>query len=136
MYSAQWTFSKRGIASSLLMFTMGSAFAGNDACTLLSAEKFSEIVGYKVSVNKQASTDTVCMYKGVGNAGGILIILDEAATPRKLEMVNQLGSVPQGKPGNLGATFSKGTIVFSVGIKGTDPSQVIALAAEVKRNLK
>ena len=136
MYSAQSTFSKKNIAFSMLVFATCSASAGNDACTVLSAEKFSEIAGYQVNVNKQVSTDTVCMYKGVGNAGGILMIIDEAATPRKLEMVNQQGSVPQGKSGKLGATFSKGTIVFSVGMTGTEPSRVNALAAEVKRNLK
>jgi len=137
MYSAQSTFSRMSIAFSVLVFLPCSAFAGNDACTVLSAAKFSEIAGYKVDVNKQASNDTVCMYKGAGNAGGgILMIIDEAASPRKLEMVNQQGSVPQGKAGKLGATFSKGTIVFSVGMIGTDPSRVNALAAEVKRNLK
>ena len=136
MYSAQSTFSKKNIAFSMLVFATCSASAGNDACTVLSAEKFSEIAGYQVNVNKQVSTDTVCMYKGVGNTGGILMIIDEAATPRKLEMVNQQGSVPQGKSGKLGATFSKGTIVFSVGMTGTEPSRVNALAAEVKRNLK
>jgi len=51
-------------------------------------------------------------------------------------MVNQQGSVPQGKFGKQGATFSKGTIVFTVGMTGTDPSRVNALATKVKRNLK
>ena len=64
------------------------------------------------------------------------MIIDEAATLRKLEMVNQQGSVPQGKFGKQGATFSKGTIVFTVGMTGTDPSRVNALATKVKRNLK
>ena len=51
-----------------------------------------------------------------------------------IAMANRVGF--RGEPGNLGASFSKGTVLFSVGIKGTDPSKVKALAQEVKRNLK
>lgn len=126
----------RTLVLGAIMFSAGSAFAENNACAVLTAEKFSELAGYKVVVNKEASTDAVCIYKGSGAAGGILMILDEEATPQKLELVNRTGSVPQGKPGKLGATFSKGRIVFSVGIAGTDPAKVNAIAAEVKRNLK
>ena len=76
------------------------------------------------------------MYKGAGDAGGMLMIITEKATPQTIAMADGQGSTPQGKDGKLGATFSKGTVVFTVGITGTDPSKVNALAAEVKRNLK
>ena len=76
------------------------------------------------------------MFKGSGTEGGILMILDEEASPEKLEMVNRQGSIPRGQPGKLGATYAKGRIVFSVGMSGTDPGKVAAIAAEVNRNLK
>ncbi|MDQ6628225.1 MAG: hypothetical protein M3Z29_07230 [Pseudomonadota bacterium] len=135
MHSIELTFAKK-MTFAMLVFPACSALAANDACTVLTAEKFGDIMGYKASINKQASTDTVCMYRGTGNAGGMLMIIDEAASPKQLDMLNRAGSVPQGKAGKLGATFSKGGIVFTVGITGTDPAKVNALAEEVKRNLK
>jgi hypothetical protein len=115
-------------------FSASDALAGNDPCKVLSAEKFGEIMGYPAKVNI-ASTST-CTYKGPGDANGMLLILTEKATPQTIAMANSQGTTPQGSNGNLGATFVQGTIVFTVGIKGTDPSKVNALAAEVKRNLK
>ena len=110
------------------------AFAGNEACKVLTAEKFSEIMGYTAKIT--GSSEAMCLYKGAGDAGGMLMIVSEQATPQMLAMANGQGSIPHGNPGKLGASFSQGTIVFSVGISGTDPSKIFALAAEVKRNLK
>ncbi len=110
------------------------AWAGNEACKVLTAEKFGEIMGY--AARTTASSEAMCLYKGPGDAGGMLMIVTEQATPQVLAMANGPGSVPHGNPGKLGASFSKGTIVFSIGVAGTDPSKLIALAAEVRRNLK
>ncbi len=122
--------------ATVLVFVLSAAdaFAGNEACKLLTAEKFSEIMGYTAKIT--GSSEATCLYKGAGDAGGMLMIVTEEATPQILAMANGQGSIPHGNPGNLGASFSKGTVVFSVGIHGTDPSKVNALAAEVKRNLK
>jgi hypothetical protein len=110
------------------------AWAGNEACKVLTAEKFSEIMGYAAKTT--ASSEAMCLYKGAGDAGGMLMIVTEEATPQVLAMANGPGSIPHGNAGKLGASFSKGTIVFSIGIAGTDASKITALAAEVKRNLK
>ena len=118
----------------VLVLSATDAFAGNEACKLLTAEKFSEIMGYTATIS--GSSEAMCLYKGAGDAGGMLMIVTEQATPQILAMANGQGSVPHGNPGKLGASFSKGTVVFSVGISGTDPSKVYAHAAEVKRNLK
>ena len=123
-------------SATVLVFVLSTseAFAGNDACKVLPAEKFSEIMGYNAKVS--VSTESTCLYKGAGDAGGMLMIINEKATPQALAMAERQGSSPRGDNGKLGATFSKGTILFSVGITGTDPSKVRALAEEVKRNLK
>jgi PPE-repeat protein len=118
----------------LLVLSASDAFAGNEACKILTAEKFSEIMGYTAKIS--VSSEAMCGYKGAGDAGGMLMIITEEATLQMLAMLNGQGSVPHGNAGKLGASFSKGTVLFSVGITGTDPSKVIALAAEVKRNLK
>ena len=64
---------------------------------MLSAEKFSELAGYKVAINKPVSTQSVCMYKGGDGKTGMLMILNEDASPRSIEMANSEGSVPQGE---------------------------------------
>ncbi len=119
-----------------LVFALSAtdAFAGNEACKLLTAEKFGEIMGYTARIS--GSSQAMCLYKGAGDAGGMLMIVTEEATPQMTAMANGQGSIPHGNPGKLGASFSKGTVVFSVGISGTDPAKIYALAAEVKRNLK
>lgn len=91
-------------------------------------------MGYKATM-VSGSSEAMCLYKGAGGGGGMLMIVTEQATPQVLAMADSQGT-PHGENGKLGASFSKGTVVFSVGITGTDPSKVNALAAEVKRNLK
>ena len=124
-------------SATLLVFVLSAsdAFAGNDACKILPPEKFGEIMGYKATT-VSGSSEAMCLYKGPEGEGGMLMIVTEQATPQTIAMANGQGSIPHGNPGKLGASFSKGTVVFSVGINGTDPSKVNALAAEVKRNLK
>ncbi len=123
-----------GALALVLALTASDAIAGDDACKLLTAEKFGEIMGYTARIT--GSSEAMCLYKGAGDAGGMLMIVTETATPQILAMASGQGSIPHGNPRKLGASFSKGTVVFSVGISGTDPAKVFALAAEVKRNLK
>lgn len=123
-------------SASVLVFVLSAseASAENDACKVLTVEKFSEIMGYKAKVN--VSTKAMCIYGGTGDAGGILMIISEDATPQQIARVDSDGATLRGEPGKLGATFRKGKVVFSVGINGTDPSRVKALASEVIRNLR
>lgn len=125
-------------SATVLVFVLSAsdAFAGNDACKILTAEKFSEIMGYKAKINVSASAESMCNYKGAGDAGDMLMIITEKASPQTIAMADRQGSTPHGENGKLGATFSKGTVLFTVGTTGTDPSKLVALAAEVKRNLK
>ena len=121
-------------SATVLLLAAPDAFAGTEACKILTAEKFGEIMGYAARIT--VSSEGMCGYKGAGDAGGMLMIITEEATPQALAMASGQGSVPHGNAGKLGASFSKGTVIFSVGITGTDPSKVIALAAEVKSHLK
>ncbi len=120
----------------LIVFVLfvSDAFADNDACKVLTAEKFSEIMGYKAKVN--VASEGTCIYKGAGNAGGMLMIITDRATPQTKAMLAAQGPTPFGENGKLGYSYLKGTTLFSVGITGTDPAKVNALAEEVKRNLK
>ena len=123
-------------SASVLLFVLlaSDASADNDACKVLPVEKFSEIMGYKAKLN--ASTKATCFYGRTGESGGMLMIISEEATPQQTARVDSDGATLRGEPGNLGGTFRKGKVVFSVAIKGTDPSKVKALAAEVIRNLQ
>lgn len=123
-------------SASLLVFVLSAseAFADNYACKVLTAEKFSEIMGYKAKVNVES--EGTCIYKGAGDAGGMLMIITDKATPQTKAMLDAQGPTPFGKNGKLGYSYLKGTTLFSVGITGTDPAKVNALADEVKRHLK
>ena len=125
-----------GTAILVSAFSALSAFAGHDPCKALTAEKFGEIMGYKAKIDTATSKGTTCNYRGPGDNGGMVMIITEQASPRTAAMADSQGSTPQGDNGTLGATFREGTIIFTVGITGTDPAKVGALAAEVKRNLK
>ena len=41
--------------------------AGNDPCKVLTAEKFSQIMGYTATIDKTGSNQTSCFYKGRQN---------------------------------------------------------------------
>lgn len=82
------------------------AFAANDPCKILTAEKFSEIMGYKAKI--VSSSEAVCSYKGAGDAGGMLMIVSEEATPQMLAMANGPESIPHGNPGSLGRHLARG----------------------------
>ena len=117
-------------------FSAPNAFADHDPCKTLTAEKFGEIMGYKATINTAVSKGASCFYKGPGDGGGMVMIITEKASPQTAAMADKQGSTPQGENGKLGATFREGNIIFTVGVTGTDPAKVTALATEVKRNLK
>lgn len=59
-----------------------SASAANDPCKVLTAEKFSAVMGYVATTDKTASTKMSCFYTGPGHSGGQFTILSEAAGPQ------------------------------------------------------
>jgi hypothetical protein len=113
------------------------ASAAHDPCKVLTAETFSKVMGYAATINKTASTQMFCYYTGPGNSGGQFMILTETAEgPQADAMVNRKGSTPPPGSGLEGGTYKEGTIIFSVSIKSTDPAKLLALVAEIRRNLK
>jgi len=114
------------------------AFAtGNDPCKVLTAEKFSQIMGYTATVNKTGSNQTSCFYQGPPNSGGQFMILTETASgPQADAMLTRRGSSPPPQSGLIGGTYRQGSTIFSVSIRSTDQAKLQALVAEIKRNLK
>jgi hypothetical protein len=125
------------ISSAVGIFPPSASATGNDPCKVLTAEKFSQIMGYTATVDKTASTQMSCFYQGPPASGGQFMILTEAASgPQADAMLNRRGSSPPPGSGLIGGSYREGSIIFSVSIRSTDQSKLQALVAEVKRNLK
>jgi hypothetical protein len=114
------------------------AFAtGNDPCKVLTAEKFSQIMGYTAAIDKTGSNQTSCFYQGPPKSGGQFMILTEAASgPQADAMLARRGSSPPAASGLIGGTYRQGSTIFSVSIRSTDQAKLQALVAEIKRNLR
>ena len=113
------------------------AFVSNDPCKVLTAEKFSQIMGYTATIDKRGSTETNCFYQGPPHLGGQFTIITESASgPQADAMLNRRGSTPPAGSGLIGGTFRQGSILFSVSVRSTDKAKLDALVAEIKRNLK
>jgi len=114
------------------------AFAtGNDPCKVLTAEKFSQIMGYTATIDKTGSNQTSCFYKGPPKSGGQFMILTETASgPQADAMLARRGSSPPAASGLIGGTYRQGSTIFSVSIRSTDQAKLQALVAEIKHNLK
>ena len=121
----------------LLAFAV-PAFAGTtDPCKVLTAEKFSQIMGYTATIDKTGSNQTSCFYHGPPKSGGQFMILTESASgPQADAMVNRRGSSPPPASGLIGGTYRQGSTIFSVSIRSTDQAKLQALVAEIKRNLR
>jgi hypothetical protein len=78
---------------------------GNDPCKVLTAEKFSQIMGYMATIDKTASNQTSCFYQGPAHTGGQFMILTESASgPHADVMLKGHGSVPPGS-GLMGGAY-------------------------------
>jgi len=111
--------------------------AGNDPCKVLTAEKFSQIMGYTATIDKTGSNQTSCFYKGPPKSGGQFMILTETASgPQADAMLARRGSAPPAASGLIGGTYRQGSTIFSVSIRSTDQAKLQALVAEIKHNLK
>jgi hypothetical protein len=110
---------------------------GNDPCKVLTAEKYSQIMGYTATIDKTASTQMTCFYQGPEHSGGQFMILTETASgPQADAMLNRRGSVPPPASGLIGGSYRQGSIIFSVSIRSTDKAKLEALVTEIKHNLK
>jgi hypothetical protein len=111
--------------------------AANDPCKVLTAEKFSQIMGYSATIDKTASTQMTCFYQGPEHSGGQFMILTETASgPQADAMLNRRGAAPPSGSGLIGGTYREASIIFSVSIRSTDQAKLQALVTEIKHNLK
>src|SRR5579871_713040 len=116
------------LSSGFVLPAVYASPAGNNPCKVLTAEKFSEIMGYTATINKTASTEMTCFYQGPERAGGQFMILTESASgPQADAMVNRRGSTPPAGSGLIGGTFKEASIIFSVPIRSTDQAKLQAL---------
>src|SRR6202043_2183835 len=63
------------MSAAFVIVAPSASAAGNDPCKVLTAEKFSQIMGYTASIIKNASTATTCFYQGPHDSGGQFMIL-------------------------------------------------------------
>jgi hypothetical protein len=125
------------IWSALVVPAASTAATPNDPCKVLTAEKFSQIMGYTATINKTGSTQMACFYEAPPQSGGQFMILTETASgPTADAMLNRRGSTPPAGSGLIGGTYRQWSVIFSVSIRSTDQAKLQALVAEVKRNLK
>jgi hypothetical protein len=127
-----------GVISPLFLIAAAAASgAGNDPCKVLTAETFSQIMGYKATLDKTGSNQTSCFYQGPADSGGQFTILTETASgPQADVMLKGPGAAPPAGSGLIGGSYRQGSIIFSVSIKSTEQAKLQALVAEIKRNLK
>jgi hypothetical protein len=125
------------ISSVFVVLAPFASAKGNDPCKVLTAEKFSQIMGYTATTDKTASTQMSCFYQGPAHSGGQFMILTETASgPQADAMLKRRGSSPPPGSGLIGGSYREGSIIFSVSIRSTDQAKLQALVAEVRRNLK
>jgi len=125
------------MSAAFVILTPSASAAGDDPCKVLTAEKFSQIMGYTATITKNASTGMSCFYQGPHDSGGQFMILTESASgPQADAMLNRKGSSPPSDSGLIGGAYKQGSVIFSVSIKSADQAKLQALVAEVKRNLK
>jgi hypothetical protein len=138
MRSYKLAFVLGTVITSMLLAPAGfAAPPGNDPCKVLTAEKFSQIMGYAAIIDKTASTQSNCFYQGPAHSGGQFMILTETASgPQADAMLNMRGSSPPPGSGLIGGSYRQGGVIFSVSIRSTDQAKLQALVAEIKHNLK
>src|SRR5579872_1225388 len=124
------------VSSGLVLPAVFASPMGNHPCKVLTAEKFSEIMGYTATINTTASTEMICFYQGPEHSGGQFMILTETASgPQADAMLNRRGSTPPSGSGLIGGTFKEASIIFSVPIRSTDQAKLQALVTKIRHNL-
>jgi hypothetical protein len=126
-----------GAAVALVVSAASASATANDPCKVLTAGKFSEIMGYTATIDRTASTQMSCFYQGPDHSGGQFMILTESASgPQADAMLKSRGATPPPGSGLIGGSYRQGSIIFSVSIRSTDQAKLQALVAEIKHNLK
>ena len=125
------------VFSACVVSAASAAPTSNDPCKVLTAEKFSEIMGFTATVDKTASSQMTCVYQGPAHSGGQFMILTETASGTQADaMLKGRGSTPPPGSGLIGGAYRQGSIIFSVSVKSADQGKLEALIAEIKRNLR
>ena len=72
-----------GVTVAFVFSSASASATTNDPCKVLSAEKFSQIMGYAATIDKTASTPMTCFYQGPKHTGGQFMILTNRRQGRK-----------------------------------------------------
>jgi hypothetical protein len=137
MHLSKFAVVVAALISSAFVPVVSASPTGNDPCKVLTAEKYSQIMGYTATIDKTASTQMTCFYQGPEHSGGQFMILTETASgPQADAMLNRRGSAPPPASGLIGGSYRQGSIIFSVSIRSTDKAKLEALVTEIKHNLK
>jgi hypothetical protein len=81
------------ISSAFLVPAASASPTGNDPCKVLTAEMFSQIMGYTATINKTAPTQRTCFYQGPAQSGGQFMILTETKSgPQADATLNRRGA--------------------------------------------
>ena len=125
------------VFSAFVVCASSAVPTSNEPCKVLTAEKFSHIMGFAVTIDKTASSQMTCVYQGPSDSGGQFMILTETASgPQADAMLKRRGSTPPPGSGLIGGAYRQGSIIFSVSVKSADEGKLEALVAEIKRNLR
>ena len=126
-----------GAIVAVAVFAASASATGNDPCKVLTAAKFSQIMGYTATIDKRGSNQTSCFYQGPADSGGQFMILTETASgPQADAMLKMQGATPPPDSGLIGGSYRQKGIIFSVSIRSTNQTKLQALVEEIKRNLK
>src|SRR6202171_1515764 len=137
MHLSKFAVVVAALISSAFVPAVSASATGNDPCKVLTAEKFSQIMGYAATIDKTASTQASCFYQARAHSGGQFMILTETASgPQADAMLKGRGSASPPGSGLIGGSYRHGSVIFSVSIRSTDQVKLQALVAEIKRNLK
>src|ERR1017187_4243742 len=126
-----------GATVAFVILAAPASAADNDPCKVLTAEKFSQIMGYTATIDKTGSNQMNCFYQGPNHTGGHFMILTESASgPQADAMLNRRGATPPPGSGLIGGSYRQESIIFSVSTRSSDQAKLQALVGEIKRNLK
>src|SRR6202521_174743 len=93
MHLSKFAVAVAALISSAFVPAVSASPAGNDPCKVLTAGKFSQIMGYTATIDKTASTQMSCFYQGPEHSGGqFMNLTDTASGPQADAILNRRGS--------------------------------------------
>ena len=127
-----------GATVAFVILAAPASAADNDPCKVLTAEQFSQIMGYTATINKTGSNQTSCFYEGPNHHRRTIHdpyrIGIRASSRCHAQQTWRYAHLPAS--GLIGGAYKQGTIIFSVSIRSTDQARLQELVAVVRRNLK